>query len=354
MRNPVQAEQQALQTIQAHWRGKMFGRGFSPLENLDGTNPILETLQELQDSPLCMAGTWGKGIDRPANVLRQLKEIYEDALIPWERLRTVQPPECFSLVAADDPSAFVCNHPSIYNRWPYGTFPREVRREVQYRFRELVSTSRFAVGDHPSEHALLEVNPIYPPLQFAHVACLAAIVLIWEALKEYLKILEEWEQVVEQAAQGLPYTWLLQSDPGRVERILSAHLSRSLDASAVLRLQTVEIRAKTDCAGAWLELANMSDDHRSEIEVATIKATTQAVAQTMQAAKNAKSEQARTNAKKARSKVTAEDWAQYLSKRSVGRGGMDATMQDFADRRGVSLRTVYRRHEEAKEKNLLS
>jgi hypothetical protein len=373
MRNPVQAEQRALQTIQAHWRGKLGGKSFSPLENLDGTNPILETLQELKDSPLCKVATEAWGFDHPTDLLRELEELYERALIPWEHLRTVQPPACFSLVYCGDSTPLVHNIPSIYNRWPYGTFPREVRRESRYRFWELVTTSRMAVDGNPSKHALLELNPISPPFQFVHVACLAAIVCIVEALNQYIEVLEDWEGVVQQAAPGLPYTWLLQSDPGRVEHILSEHLSESLDDDD-LTFQTSEIRAKTDRAIGWLTLAEMSEEHQSEIEVTTTKVAAKATTEAMQAAKNARAEQARDASKRPRRskpKVTdqhqakqagrvrieaptVEDWVQYLRDHPPKRGAMEATKEDFASLRGVGKSTVDRRHREAKEKNLLS
>lgn len=350
----VQAERRALQTIQARWTYRLGGPSFSPVECLDGSNPILDTIRELQASPLCMVGAWGRGFEQPAEVLRELEELYERALTPWENLRTVQPPDRFTLVYCGDPAGFVDDLPEIYSRWPYGTFPREVQREARLRFRELVTTSRFSVDAHPNKHELLGLNPIAPPLQFAHVASLAATVCIVEALEKYLEVLEEWARVVRGAAPGLPYTWVLRSDPGRVERVLSEHLSDSREASDDLRLQTLEIRAKTDRAGGWLALADMDDAHQSEIESATTRAAAKAATETMQEVKKSKSEQARDAASKPRAGVTTQDWVQYLAQHPQKRGSMDATMQEFADLNGVSLSTVQRRHREAKKGNLLS
>lgn len=341
-------------TIQASWGCRLGGPSFSPLECLDGTNPIIDTIRDLEDSPLCMVGTWGRGIDKPSDVLSELEDLYQRALEPWERLRTVQPPARYALVYCGDHAEFQDTLPSIYSRWPYGTFPLEVQREARLRFRELVTTSRMSVDDHPNKHELLQLNTPLPPLQFAHVATLAAMVCIVEAMEKYIEVLGEWGRVVQRATHGTPYTWLLRSDPGRVERILSAHLNDSREAWDELRLQALEIRAKTDRAGDWLGLANLDDEHQAEIEGATTKAAAEATTATIEAVKSARSKQAQANASKPRASVAVESWVQYLKAHPPKRGGMTAAKQEFADLNSVSLATVERRHDEAKRKNLLS
>lgn len=348
MRDRVEAERQALMTVQARWGTRLGGPSFSPVECLDGSNPILDMIQELQDSPLCTVSTWGHGIEQPVDVLRELQELYERALKPWEDLRTVRPP---GLAYCDATGEFVDGSPDIYNRWPDGTFPREVQLQARRRYRELVTTSRFSVDDHPDKRALLALNPIAPPLRFAHVAGLAATVCIVEALEKYREVVEGWAGVVREAAPGFP----LRSDPARVERMLSAHLSASPEAIEALRLQTLEIRSKTDRAGSWVAFAEADDDHQSEIETATTRAATKAEAATVLAAKKVESERQQLRASKPRANsATLDGWVQHLATHPPGHGGMEATMQEFADLTGVSLSTVQRRHREAKKKNLVS
>lgn len=321
MRDRVEAERQALMTIQSRWGTRLGGPSFSPVECLDGSNPILDTIQELQDSPLCAVSTWGHGIEQPADVLRELQELYERALEPWEDLRTVRPPD---LAYCDATGEFVDDSPEIYNRWPDGTFPRDVQLQARRRFRELVTTSRFSVDDHPDKRALLALNPIAPPLRFAHVAGLAATVCIVEALEKYREVLDGWAGVVREAIEDL-------------------------------RLQTLEIRSKTDRAGSWVAFAEADDDHQSEIETAATRAATKAEAATVLAAKKVESERQQRKASNYRAKsATLDGWVQHLATHPPGHGGMEATMQEFADLTGVSLSTVQRRHRDAKKKNLVS
>ena len=344
-KDTVDRERQALRTIQARNEKCRGGPAFSPMENIDGTNPIADSIQALQDSPLCWVSIASRDLlTDPTRVLPALADLYERAVQPWEQFRTVTGPINFSLVYGMSDAAQDAEPAPVYMRWPYGTFPAKIQHEARLRYFELASTTRYSVEDVPSKRGLEEVNPPCSPLDFRHLAGLAATVCISLALEQYEETLAEWAAAVHECAPGLPFKWLVQHDPGRVELILAAYLaSPANDNGWAARAREDEAAGLAKNAEGWLALADMEDSHQAEIERTTTRAKVEATALTLERVRVEKSRSASVSAKNLRTPLTPKLVANHFNANqelAQKRGGQKRLVLDLVCRYKVSESTV--------------
>ncbi len=334
-------ERRALRSIQMRNQ-----RPVLPLENIDGSNSVIDSILLLQDSPLCWVGTLGIDDEfRAGRVLASLQELYERAMQPWEQFRTVQPNNN-SLSACRIDYPLQDEKVIAYDRWPYGTFPVEIQRESRMRYRELKTTSRFSMEDVPSKWALERLNPPCDPLDFRHLAGLAATACIVEALEQYEETIEEWAYVVCRELPGVPFTWLAQHDPGRLELILAAYTDSGRSGSRAREIQAAMLVKNAE---SWLSLADLDDQHQAEIEQVAVRSNAQ-VAVKVQAEISSRNRVAGKKTKKAID-LTPQVVADYF-KTNASRQ-VKANIADLADNFNVSKRTVSTRLQEAKKSNLM-
>jgi hypothetical protein len=296
---------------------------------------------------LCWAGTLR--IDEESRVdvvLAALHDLYERAMQPWEQLRTVQPDNNrLSVCRIDD--LLQDEKVTVYDRWPYGTFPAAIQREARFRFRELKTTSRdFSIEDVPDKWALERLHPFCKPLEFRHIAGLAATACIVEALEQYQDTIEEWAGAVCGQFPGLPFTWLVQREPGRLGHTLAAHLASGKSRARERELQAAMLVRNAE---SWLALADSDDYHQAEIEQVTVRSNAQVAVKV-----RAEISSRNTAASKARKQIkpTIQEVADYFNKHQ--REKHEALVNELADQNKVSTRTIERRHQKAKKEKLLT
>jgi hypothetical protein len=262
---------------------------------LDGINDTAESIDALRNSPVCWAKVPRDGSSRKIeSLLDDLEEIFAQAMRPWDELKTV----------------FECEASRReFYRWPAGTYPASIRREAQYRFQELRTTSRFSVDEVPSIAALQEVNPPHSGVTLRHVVALAAMVCIVEAI-EALEQIERTFSVTED--------WDQCGDPLR---------------------EVEEAKGRAELWASHLETMDFEIDRHERI------------AKTEQAKRSAKARKAATANRKA-SALTVEEVAECFNKRSEEK--WESVRDDLAELWKVSGSTVARRYSEAKKRNLVS
>lgn len=292
---------------------------------------------------------------RADRVLAILGDLYERAVQPWEKFRTVQPPERFMLICCTGDVTQDAEAAPIYDRWPYGTFPPEIQRDARFRYWELKTTTRFSLDDTPDKWSLEQVHPATKPLDFRHVAGIAAIVCISEALEHYEETLSEWAVVVHRHSPGLSFKWLAQCDPGRLEMILAAYLTSTEGDKGRARAREMQAAMLVKNAEGWLALADLDDSHQAEIERATLRAKAQAEMHTLAQVKAEISSRNSAIAKGPRGNaktLTPQAVADYFNARPGEK--QEILAAEMAAIFGVGERTITRRLAEARKGNLLS
>ena len=260
----------ALEQIGKNWERRLSGPAFSPLGNLDGRNAIVDAIEALKNSAVCLFGTLiGNGF-KISRVLDLCLKLYERAMDPWEQFRTlhgVKRPLGLSGSAnsASMPAA-------IYSRWPYGTFSKKTRREAKFRYWELRSASRFSVDEVPNKRRLEQLNPPSGQLKFQHLVGMVATVCVVQALEEFHTLLRQWSMaIVEKQASGVPLRWMELHNPNRLQSILDAYHAGTTEGNAV----TIEAEKRAVLhlknAEVWLALSDMHDHHQAEIERTAIQ-----------------------------------------------------------------------------------
>lgn len=228
----LELERLSLQAIQTRWQRRAW-----PLERPNGTNTFLDSLFDLSISPLC----WDlnehqfTGLEI-TKLIDELEAAYYSASEPWAQLKTVH----------DSPKA---SYEKL--RWPDGTYPAKVQKDASRRFWELVTTSRFSVNEAPRIQALEEVNSPMPPVTIQQVACLAAMVCIFDAIEALEAILRHWQDISEPYRGGKPFQWLTDYDTSALELILQTAL-KAPDEADFYQSQINDAHKASDQANAWL------------------------------------------------------------------------------------------------------
>lgn len=327
----LERERKSLRTIRGRWR--LRGWHFNPLERLDGENEVIDSLYVLADSPVCWPSLERLLPDREPlrTLVDDLEDLYRRAMLPWEQYRTV-------FEHKDTQRDFL--------RWPYGTFPARLRKDVMNRFWELKTTTRFSVSEVPSIYSLRRVNWPSGHVTDRHVVSLAAMVCIVQAIESLEKIRSSWIAASTIYRKGLPFGWMWDHDIERLEQILF-HILDDPSERAFFVYQVADAWDERRQAEAWLAHADTLEIQEESVERA-IKATE---AQTLAKVAGARKAQAKEAAKKPRSGLTPELVADYW-KSNPGKQDT-ARVLDLAEIHGVTERTVWNHYKKAREKNLL-
>lgn len=328
----IEREREALRTIRGRWR--LRGWHFSPLERVDGENEVIDSLYAVADSPVCWPSLERllPDSDAPRLLIDDLEELYWRAESPWEKYRTVFDHE-------DSQRDLL--------RWPYGTFPATLRREVMYRFWELKTTTRFSVSDNPSVRALRDVNRPSEQVSDRHVVSLAAMVCIVRAIENLEAIRSSWNVASSRYRKGCPFDWMATQDIERLEPILGRVLD---DPSERAFLVSKVAEGWRECrqAESWLVHADTLEFHEESVERA-MKATE---AETLDRVSETRKAQATQAARKPRAAISVDDVVAYFNAH-LGKERKEKILY-LVEHHGVSEATVERRIKEAKKKNLLS
>ncbi|APW47218.1 hypothetical protein [Rhodoferax antarcticus] len=247
----LERERRSLQAIhdRKHWHRW-------PLERPDGADAFLDSLNDLGNSPL----TWGidehqfTGLEI-TKLIDELETAYYLAAKPWARLKTVY----------DSP-----NTTREELRWPDGTYPSKVQRDARFRFQELVTTSRFSVNEVPSTQALKQVNTPMHPVTILHVACLAAMVCIFDGIQALETILTGWHDISEPYRGSKPFQWLVDRDWPTLRLILTKALNAPGEVD-FYQDQIKDAREASDQANAWLLLVENLQPVMNEINRANMR-----------------------------------------------------------------------------------
>ncbi|MDE2416456.1 MAG: hypothetical protein KGN32_01495 [Burkholderiales bacterium] len=330
----LERERQSLKAMRTRW--KLRGWHFTPLDNLDGENDVIDSLYRLHESPLCGIDIDKRPLDsNVATLIEDLEDLYRRALLPWEKFRTVF--EC-RLTKRD------------YLRWPYGTYSAEIRNEARYRFWELKTTTRFSVNEIPNIQALQRVNWPFDPITVLHVASLAAMVCIVESIEALEGVLSNWKIESRPYLSGKPFEWLALNDP----EYLESAILEVLESANEREFYSDKIRDALDSknqAELWLSQANTLDFHDSEIEKLNKRMELEISTKIKAEISAAASKSARLPRGKATS-LTVQAVADHIKSHPGEK--LDAVIQDLAEKTSVSASTIYRRLAEAKKQNLLS
>lgn len=328
----LEHERKSLRTIRGRWR--LRGWHFNPLERLDGESEIIDSLYLIADSPVCWPSLERLLPDRGSMqaLVDDLEELYRRAMLPWEQHRTVFEHE-------DTRRDFL--------RWPYGTFPAGLRKDVMSRFWELKTTTRFSVSEVPSIQSLRRVNWPSGEITDRHVVSLAAMVCIVQAIESLEAIQSSWITTSSIYRKGRPFVWMLGHDTERLEEILHLVLDDSTERTFFVS-QVNDAWEERRQAEAWLAQLDTLDLHEESVERA-IKATE---AQTLARVSETRKTQALKAASKPRAAITVADVVAYF-KTHPDKPRKEKIL-DLASRHRVGESTVERRIKEAKTKNLLS
>jgi len=327
----LERERRGLQAIhdRRHWHRW-------PLERPDGANAFLDSLIDLCNSPL----TWSidehqfTGLEI-TKLIDELETAYYSAAKPWERLKTVY----------DSP------HATHELRWPDGTYPAKVQIDARFRFHELVTTSRFSVNEVPNTGALEQVNTPLPPVTIQHVACLAAMVCIFDAIQALETILEGWRKISEPYRGSKPFQWLVDRDRPALRLILTKELNAPGEVD-FYQDQINDASEARDQANAWLSVVEnlqpaINEINWANMRVDELKAKNEQARLAKKKQPQAAAKLPRGNAKNLTVQQVADYWnARPQEKREI----MAAEMSELY---GVSTGTIYSRLREARKNNLV-
>ena len=331
----IEPEIRALKTIKNRW--ELRGWHFTPLERLDGENEVIESLYLLRDSPLCWPSFDRKALDsNTARLLDDLEELYNMAASPWSEFRTVV--DCESSQRE-------------YLRWPYGTYSAKIRKECRLRFWELVTTTRFSVDDIPNISELQKVNFPFPPLNVRHLASIATMVCVHDAIGALERVISSWTAESRIQRGGKPFGWLAVNDPSTLELILSELLLKNGNEREFHTEQLREAWESKEQGGRWLAHLDMLDIHEVELErsVEAAKVQTLALLKLQQSSRAKKA--ANAPRKQSTALLTAQVVADYFK---ANPQKSDANIRELAEMYGVSESSVSRRKRVAKMTNLMS
>lgn len=331
----VAQEIQALKTIKIRWQ--LRGWHFTPLERLDGENEIIESIYLLRDSPLCWPSFDRQALDsNTARLLDDLEELYYLAASPWEEFKTVV--DCESSQRE-------------YLRWPYGTYPAKIRHTCMRRFWELVTTSRFSVYDIPNIGELQRVNYPVPPLTVRHVASIAAMVCVKDAIVTLEQILSSWTAESCKQRRGKPFSWLVTNDPNQLEQILSELLLKNGNEREFHNTQLREAWDANEQGKRWLAHLDAQELHEIELERSANSAKVQAVAQFKLQRSSLGKKAAIAPRKQSTARLTGEMVADYFKAHPQK---YEVNISELAALHRVSESTVKRRYASAVKANLIS
>jgi len=265
------------------------------LDRLDGINDTSESIDALRHSQV----SWPElskeaSIPEVESLLDELEGLFGRSMEPWDELKTV-----FECAASQ----------REFYRWPEGMYPATIRREAQYRFQELRTTTRFSVDEVPSIAALEEVNSTSSNVTLRHVVALAVMVCVVEAIEA----LEQVEGTFSNAE-------------------MRGQCGDSLR-------DAVEAKGRAELWASHLETMDFEMDRHEHI------------AKSEQAKRSAKARKAATASRKA-SALTVELVAECFNKRRDEK--WEAVRDDLAEHWKVSGSTVARRYSAAKKLNLVS
>lgn len=340
----IDSERQALHDIRRRCHGGIGGRSFSPLENMDGTNPILDSIEALRGSPLCWEGLpTMDDYGHTRRALDSMQALYERAMNPWEQFRKVQNPKRFMYVLGmGKPADVDLERPAL-------TFPVNIRREARQRYFQLQSTSRFSVECEPNKRELEGIIPPGGPITFTHLAGLVAAVCVVRAVDEFDRTLRDWAGACA-AEPGQPFMWLAQHDRDRLEGLLAAYMASPSGDQGYARERGQQACMLVKSAEGWLALSDQVDHQQTELEHATVQVKAEAVGQTLATVKTIRKNQALKAAAAPRRKgkeLTAKIVMDYF-KANPGKL-KKVLIAELSELYKVNKRTVARRYKEVKE-----
>lgn len=321
----IDQECEALRTIRGRWQRR--GWKFTPLNRLDGTNETSDSIDALRNSPVC----WSN-VSRAAHgpsvelLLDDLDDLLARALQPWNELRTV-----FECAASG----------REFSRWPDGMCPARIHREARYRFWELVTTSRFSVNEVPSIAELQTVNWTDSTVTVRHVAGLAAVVCIIEAIDALEQIESWWVEDTKGYRGGMAFQWLAEDDPEQMNLILETVCGGPEKWEPFAQKIRDAVEAKNQ-AESWLSHLGTLDFDRAELDH---------IRKVERAERSSKARLSAQTLRKA-AILTPEVVASYFNDRPAQK--WETVCDDLAELYKVSVRTVARRYKDAKEKNLVT
>lgn len=331
----IAQEIRALKTIKNRW--ELRGWHFTPLERLDGENEVIESLYLLRNSPLCWPSFDRKALDsNTARLLDDLEELYNMAASPWREFRTVV--DCESSQRE-------------YLRWPYGTYSAKIRKECRLRFWELVTTTRFSVDGIPNINELQQFNFPLPPLTARHLASIAAMVCVHDAIGALEQILSSWTAESRIQRIGKPFRWLVENDPGRLELILSELLLKNGNEREFYSAQVRDAWDSKKQGERWLAHLDILDVHEAELERSVEAAKVLTLAQLKSKQSSLAKRAASAPRKQSTARLTGQMVADYFKAHPQK---YEVNISELAALHRVSESTVRRRYASAVEVNLIS
>lgn len=331
----VAQEIQALKTIKTRWQ--LRGWHFTPLERLDGENEVIESIYLLRDSPLCWPSFDREALDsNTARLLDDLEELYNLATLPWQEFRTVL--DCESSRRE-------------YSRWPYGTYPAKIRHECMLRFWELVTTSRFSVYEIPNINELQRVNFAVPPLTSRHIASIATMVCVKDAIVALEQILSSWTAESRIERIGIPFRWLVENDPSRLELMLSELLLKNNNEREFYSAQIRDAWDSKKQGERWLAHLDALGGYEADLERSVNAAKVQTLAQLKLQKSSLAKKAASAPRKQSTSRFTIQMVADYFN---THHQKYETNICELATLHDVSESTVKRRYASAVKVNLIS
>lgn len=331
----IAQEIRALKTIKTRWELRSWH--FTPLDRLDGENDVIESLYLLRDSPLCWPSFDRKALDsNTARLIDDLEELYNLAASPWSEFRTVV--DCESSQRE-------------YLRWPYGTYSAKIRKECRLRFWELVTTTRFSINDIPNINELQKFNFPLPPLNFRHLATIATMVCIHDAIDALESVISSWTAESRKQRRGKPFSWLVTNDPDKLETILYELLLKNAHEREFYTEQLHAASSAKEQGQRRLAHLDMLEVHEADLERSVNAAKVQTLAQLKSQQSSKAKKAASAPRKQGTARLTAQVVADYFK---ANPQKFDANLRDLAEIYKVSERTVSRRKRVAVETNLMS
>lgn len=331
----IAQEIRALKTIKTRWELRSWH--FTPLDRLDGENDVIESLYLLRDSPLCWPSFDRKALEsNTARLLDDLEELYYLAASPWAEFKTVV--DCES-------------SQRDYLRWPYGTYSAKIRKECRLRFWELVTTTRFSIDDIPNINELKKFNFPLPPLNVRHLASIATMVCIYDAIDALESVIFSWTAESRKQRRGKPFSWLVTNDPDKLETILYELLVKNAHEREFYTEQLHAASSAKEQGQRWLAHLDILEVHEADLEQSVNAAKVQTLAQF----KSQQSSKAKKAASAPRKQSTATFTFQVVADHfNTHNQKYEANICELATLHNVSESTVKRRYASAVKANLIS